>query len=86
MPIALWSMLRSHSNTSVILPLLHALCPLLYALCFFRIARRSTFENVNILILLNRRDIVGVPQLEVLLDKLDHLCRRITNFQKTLVA
>lgn len=53
---------------------------------FLNIARRSTFENANILILLNKRNIVGAPQLEVLLDKLDHLCRRITNFQKTLSA
>lgn len=51
---------------------------------FLNIARRSTFENANILILLNRRDIVPDNDLETLLDELDHLCRKITNFQKTL--
>ncbi len=51
---------------------------------FLNIARRSTFENANILILLNRRNIVNDNVLETLLDDLDHLCRKITNFQKTL--
>ena len=51
---------------------------------FLNIARRSTFENANILILLQRRGLVLTNVLEKLLDKLDHLCRMITNFQKTL--
>ena len=51
---------------------------------FLNIDRRSTFENANILILLNRRNIVNDNVLETLLDDLDHLCRKITNFQKTL--
>jgi four helix bundle protein len=51
---------------------------------FLNIARRSTFENANILILLQRRSLITKNILENLLDKLDHLCRKITNFQKTL--
>lgn len=51
---------------------------------FLNIARRSTFENANILILLNRRKLVAEEALSRLLDQLDHLCRKITNFQKTL--
>lgn len=51
---------------------------------FLNIAHRSTFENANILILLNKRNLITEDVLESLLDKLDHLCRKITNFQKTL--
>jgi len=52
---------------------------------FLNISRRSTFENANILILLKRRDLISERELEKLLDKLDHLCRQITNFQTTLI-
>ena len=51
---------------------------------FLNIARRSTFENANILILLQKRNLISEQKLESLLDELDHLCRKITNFQKTL--
>ncbi len=51
---------------------------------FLNIARRSTFENANILILLEMRDLINKEFLEKLLDKLDYLCRQVTNFQKTL--
>jgi four helix bundle protein len=51
---------------------------------FLNIARRSTFENANILILLEMRSLIAKEFSEKLLDKLDHLCRQITNFQKTL--
>ncbi|HID81389.1 MAG TPA: four helix bundle protein [Thiotrichales bacterium] len=51
---------------------------------FLNIARRSTFENANILILLKMRELIKQDILERLLDRLDHLCRKITNFQKTL--
>ena len=44
---------------------------------FLNIARRSTFENANILILLERRKLVNNNTLEKLLDKLDHLSRKI---------
>ena len=51
---------------------------------FLNIARRSTFENANILLLLNRRNLVAEAIMDRLLDRLDHLCRQITKFQKTL--
>ena len=51
---------------------------------FLNIARRSTFENANILIVLHRRQLISNEKLERLLDELDHLCRQITNFQKSL--
>jgi hypothetical protein len=46
--------------------------------------RRSTFENANILIILNKRELIADDILEDLLDRLDHLCRKTTNFQKAL--
>ena len=51
---------------------------------FLNIARRSTFENANILILLHRRKLVSQEVLGNLLNELDHLSRKITNFQKSL--
>ena len=51
---------------------------------FLNIARRSTFENANILILLKKRGLIADEKLEPLLDQLDHLCRKITKFQKSL--
>lgn len=51
---------------------------------FLNIARRSTFENANILILLRMRDLITEEILQKLLDDLDKLCRQITNFQNTL--
>jgi len=52
---------------------------------FLNISRRSTFENANILILLNRRKLISNEELDILLEKLDILCRKITNFQKSLL-
>ena len=51
---------------------------------FLNIARRSTFENANILILMERRGLIQKDQLEKLLSDLDLLCRQITAFQKSL--
>ena len=51
---------------------------------FLNIARRSTFENANILILLQRRNLITKEALERLFDELDSLCRQITSFQKSL--
>ena len=51
---------------------------------FLNIAKRSTFENANILILLQLRELI-TPEVRIrLCERLDHLCRKITNFQKTL--
>jgi four helix bundle protein len=47
---------------------------------FLNIARRSTFENANILILLGRRNLITSNQLDENLNNLDKLCRQITNF------
>ena len=51
---------------------------------FLNIARRSTFENANILILLRKRNLIAEDLMENLLVKLDRLCRQITNFQGSL--
>jgi len=51
---------------------------------FLNIARRSAFENANILIILNGRKLIANDVVEILLDKLDKECRMITNFKKTL--
>ena len=52
---------------------------------FLNIARRSTFENANILILLFKRKLISEEKLNDLLIDLDSLCRQITSFQKTLI-
>jgi four helix bundle protein len=51
---------------------------------YLNMARRSTFENANILILLKRRNLVSDESLDRLLTQLDRLCRQITNFQSSL--
>ena len=51
---------------------------------FLNVARRSTFENANVLILLQRRDLITKESMERLLNKLDSLCRQITSFQRSL--
>jgi four helix bundle protein len=52
---------------------------------FLNIARRSTFENANMLIVFAIRKLINNQSKEELLDRLDHLCSKITNFQRTLV-
>jgi len=49
-------------------------------------ARNSSFENANILILMNRRGLVSDSDKEVISEELDKLCRKITNFQKSLTC
>jgi four helix bundle protein len=51
---------------------------------FLNYARRSTFENANISILLSMRNLISEEIRDELLEDLDHLGRKITNFQKTL--
>jgi four helix bundle protein len=51
---------------------------------FLNIARRSTFENANMLILFERRKLIAAEKLEGLLDDLDKLCRQISNFRQKL--
>jgi four helix bundle protein len=51
---------------------------------FLNVARRSTFENANVLILLQRRGLITKESMERLLNKLDSLCRQMTSFQSSL--
>ena len=51
---------------------------------FLNIARRSTFENANIVLILNRRNLITEQVLESLLDRLDVLSRKIMSFRKTI--
>jgi four helix bundle protein len=53
---------------------------------FLNIARRSAFENANILVVLEKRGFITIQQLTELLETLDHLCPKITNFQRSLNA
>lgn len=52
---------------------------------YLNIARNSTFENANIVIVLTRRKLIQQQQKDELINDLDHLCRMITNFKKTLL-
>ena len=51
---------------------------------FLNIARRSAFENANILRILYRRKLISEGELNLISKNLDHLCRKITNFKRTL--
>ena len=51
---------------------------------FLDIARRSTFENANIVVLLEMRKLITIETLDSLLDRLDSLCRQVTSFQNSL--
>jgi four helix bundle protein len=51
---------------------------------FLNISKRSTFETANILVILNRRGLVEKDFIDTYLERLDALCRKITNFQKAL--
>jgi four helix bundle protein len=53
---------------------------------FLNIARRSTFENANVILVLEKRGLMRGEEVTDLLERLDHLCRKITNFQKSLNA
>lgn len=51
---------------------------------YLDIARSSTFENANVMFILYRRKLITQEKRDNLLERLDHLCRKITNFKKTL--
>ena len=51
---------------------------------FLNFARKSAFENANILIILERRRLINAAQLDKKLADLSILSRQITNFQKSL--
>ncbi len=47
-------------------------------------AHRSAFETINILIILNKRNLITVEKMEKLLEQIDLICRKITNLKKSL--
>ncbi len=51
---------------------------------FLNIARRSAFENANMIIVFARKDLVGEARKEDGLQSLDLLRRKISSFQRTL--
>jgi four helix bundle protein len=51
---------------------------------FLNIARRSTFENANMVIIYQMRQLISVEQKEQLLEQLDELCRMISGFSRSL--
>ena len=51
---------------------------------FLDIARRSTYENANIVILLEMRKLITNETMNSFVDRLDILCRQITSFQYIL--
>ena len=51
---------------------------------YLNIARRSTFENANMLILFHQKDFIPMQVKEDLLCGLDELCRMISAFIRSL--
>lgn len=51
---------------------------------FLNIARRSTFEVVNILVILNMRNLINQETIDFLFDRLETLSRKTTQFQRSL--
>ena len=51
---------------------------------FLNMAKRSTFENANIVIILEKRNLIDTETELSLLEALDKLSRKITNFKKSL--
>lgn len=51
---------------------------------FLNFAHRSAFETANITIILKRRSLIDEATEDRLLNDLDLLCRKITNFKKSL--
>lgn len=51
---------------------------------FVNIARRSTFENANMVIIFSRRGLISKEQNVEILERLDSLSRKILTFQRTL--
>ena len=51
---------------------------------FLNIARRSTFENANMVIVFERRSLINSQTRDVLLDDLEQECKMITGFIRNL--
>ncbi|SHF93468.1 four helix bundle protein [Mariniphaga anaerophila] len=52
---------------------------------FLNIARRSVFETANISFVAFKRNFIDKKELDQILDDLDLLSRKITNFRKTVL-
>jgi four helix bundle protein len=52
---------------------------------YLNIAHRSVFENANILVVLERRNIISDIELIYYLEELDKLARKLTNLRKYLL-
>jgi len=53
---------------------------------FLNIAKRSSYENANIVIVLNKRGIINEEKMNIVLERLEILCRKITKFQQALMT
>jgi len=51
---------------------------------FLNIARRSTFESANMLMIFGRKSLISPNHLTPLIAELDELCRMITAFARSL--
>jgi four helix bundle protein len=51
---------------------------------FLNIARRSTFENANMVIVFEKRDLIGADERDELLQDLEEECKMISGFIRTL--
>ena len=51
---------------------------------FLNYARRSVFENANVIFILLRRKLIGEERADTMLKKLVILSKKITNFKKRL--
>jgi len=51
---------------------------------FLNIARRSTFENANMVIVFEKRDLIGTDKRDELLQDLEEECKMISGFIRTL--
>ena len=51
---------------------------------FLNIARRSLYENANIIIVLHRRELIPEEEMDNLLDKLESLSKQITAFKNKI--
>jgi four helix bundle protein len=51
---------------------------------FLNIARRSTFENANMIIVFENRGLISAAKKDELLTNLERECRMLTNFIKSL--
>ena len=51
---------------------------------FLNIAKRSTFENANIVIVLSKRGFVNDAMLNAILERLDVLCRKNNQLSKSI--